>query len=1348
MESQSLLRANVNIRKKIFGLAAKLAMAILVLSVLFLPFSFGVPQAQAATALTAYQTNTSATTLSNASQLSSSAPASEVSTITVKVGKSTGWDTLPSKGTTNNWAAGASEPSQLGTGFLWDVTTLEGQQIVAGNWTPKVKLKVSAGSVVADIHVRASVYHSSNGTYTTIIDAVSTGKTINTTATVYTLPATAGALTDFTTGDKIYQDVILNITSNSTGSSTAKFTIYENGGANESLATPGYQSQPTTTLGDGTNPGNATLAPGAAITDLDAFTLTTSTGSDTITALTVTLSDNTGIAQLDITNSSNVAQCTPVTNPASTTVNFSGCSLAAGTSPTTYKVRLTPQSATAMPAVPGGTYVITGTVSAFTGSNLTAGSDSGSATLTIDNASPADVSNATTTPADGQITLNWTNPTATDFSQIVILRATSTISSAPTEGASYSAGNNISSALVVYAGSATTYSDSPLSNGTTYYYKIFAEDASGNYSTPGVAVSDTPVQQFSLSGHVFKSDGATPLLAADTVTLAVASSTNYSTTTVAADGSFYFSAFTQPASGTVITLWLNTNGGDQGSTVFKYGSGCVNYPSCSDLKIYRDYVRINSFNGASVSNADLSSCDADSGSACSDTDIGFTSNGGSLTVTFPKANLRVAPNTTFAPGGNVSASKLTVAGTYTGGTETLILSGSGQSYNCSSDQAMPLCVLGTFTPTSNTVKFTGNASTTVPGLSYYNLSLAPTSTPVYSLGGGNWYASGGNWSYRKVISINHNKVASSTGEVYTDFPLLIDSGADSDLAAHAQSSGNDIVFTAADGTTKLDHEVEKYNSANGDLIAWVRLPSLSTSTDTTLYMYYGNASAAAQSNKTAVWNSSYALVAHYPDGTTLSGSDSTQNAAAATLNLATAAAGQIDGAASFSSTKITYPDSAALNPTSALTISAWFKKTATGTNQSLVFKGDGSTNSNSAYDLVFNSSDQLRFEVSSTTWQTAQDPAAVSDSLWHYAVGTYNGSAVSLYVDGVFVASSTASSAINNDNNSLAVGGNAVGGPNYYGGLVDELRVSNTSRSADWISTEYNNQNSTSTFYTVSAQVTAAQNINNNLTVGDGSNAVTMTATNRPLWVGGNLLVSSGATDFNANNPTVTVGGSLTNNGSFSAPRANLTLAGNFTNNGTFSHNNGTVILAPAAAAQIAGSTTFYNMTSTSSGATLQFQAQSAGAPVFNFVGQLSLFGGSGNNLSVQSTSVGTQWLANFSGSQPGLVNVNFTDAGCTASSTAVNLVSSVVNGGNNGSCWIFFVGSGGGTGGAAAVSATPSTGLGSGGGTLVSGGGTGGDGTGGSTDSTGLGSGGGTTTTGGGSGGGSGGGGAPAAAP
>ena len=66
--------------------------------------------------------------------------------------------------------------------------------------------------------------------------------------------------------------------------------------------------------------------------------------------------------------------------------------------------------------------------------------------------------------------------------------------------------------------------------------------------------------------------------------------------------------------------------------------------------------------------------------------------------------------------------------------------------------------------------------------------------------------------------------------------------------------------------------------STGQLIAWVSVPTVSASSDTVIYVYYGNGSAANQQNPTGVWDSNYEGVWHLPNGTTLSANDSTATA--------------------------------------------------------------------------------------------------------------------------------------------------------------------------------------------------------------------------------------------------------------------------------------------------------------------------------------------------------------------------------------------------------------------------------------------------------------------------------------
>lgn len=195
------------------------------------------------TPLTVYLTSTNDTLVTTAKQLTPSAPAGELSNGS-KVGKSTGWGVLWAQGNSGAWAGGASEPTFGDVhGFILDSTLLEGQQIVAGSWSCSIKLSLNTSSLTATAHVRVGA-RSSAGVYTQIIDMATASSTISTTASVLTASGSTGAATNFNVGDKLYVEVDLNITVAS-GSTTATAVLFFNGGANESIVTPGYQAQPS-----------------------------------------------------------------------------------------------------------------------------------------------------------------------------------------------------------------------------------------------------------------------------------------------------------------------------------------------------------------------------------------------------------------------------------------------------------------------------------------------------------------------------------------------------------------------------------------------------------------------------------------------------------------------------------------------------------------------------------------------------------------------------------------------------------------------------------------------------------------------------------------------------------------------------------------------------------------------------------------------------------------------------------------------------------------------------------------------------------------------------------------------
>ena len=355
-----------------------------------------------------------------------------------------------------------------------------------------------------------------------------------------------------------------------------------------------------------------------------------------------------------------------------------------------------------------------------------------------------------------------------------------------------------------------------------------------------------------------------------------------------------------------------------------------------------------------------------------------------------------------------------------------------------------------------------------------NLSMDP---------GQSWYshpALGSNtWHYRKKITIDHTQVAADQ----SSFPVLV-SLMDGDLSAKAQSTGNDILFTSSDGITKLNHEIENYTAGTGSLTAWVEVPSLSSTTDTVLYLYYGNSTAPGQQNPTAVWSdANYAGVWHYDNGWT----DSTQNHNNGTPSGTTNVTGEAAGAQGYGTTD--YVEVAAAGSIADLfaspggTLSAWINPVSVGGNNEGRILDKCSSNvcqaTHTGWAFHLQTTNILKFRHGFPTaggnWSTL--PNSITMGSWQFVAVTYNRDTTdppALYINGVpqtIVVNSVPSGAAPTDAaRKMRIGAFAGGTGRYFNGVIDEARASKTIRSASWIRTEYNNQNSPSSFYTLGSE--------------------------------------------------------------------------------------------------------------------------------------------------------------------------------------------------------------------------------------------------------------------------------------
>jgi len=358
-----------------------------------------------------------------------------------------------------------------------------------------------------------------------------------------------------------------------------------------------------------------------------------------------------------------------------------------------------------------------------------------------------------------------------------------------------------------------------------------------------------------------------------------------------------------------------------------------------------------------------------------------------------------------------------------------------------------------------------------------------------------WYDT--NWQYRRQITINHTKVENA----YADFPVLVYATGLSNIKAN----GADIRFTSSDGTTELPREIESYSDSDGTLYAWVKVTltkDAGDSTDDVIYMYYGNDSASEPAPGSAygaenVWDSDYRGVWHLredPSGTAPQMKDSTSNnndgTSQGSMTAGNQVTGQIDGSLDFDgSNEYIQTTSNELQTAAAITISVWFKADVTTGAHHIVWEGKGTENGWGAgadgyHEMHINVGAYNQDNILGCFYGTNEDAAApnviridtaFSDTAnFHHAVFVVTNPGSSpvgeLFLDGVSKGTDTGNQTSRADwDTSLRIGRPGAD-QRYFDGMVDEVRISDTARSADWIKTCFNNQDSPSSFCSVGAE--------------------------------------------------------------------------------------------------------------------------------------------------------------------------------------------------------------------------------------------------------------------------------------
>jgi len=308
-----------------------------------------------------------------------------------------------------------------------------------------------------------------------------------------------------------------------------------------------------------------------------------------------------------------------------------------------------------------------------------------------------------------------------------------------------------------------------------------------------------------------------------------------------------------------------------------------------------------------------------------------------------------------------------------------------------------------------------------------------------------------------------------TGVSLVNFPVLVELGshiAGFSYGQFASSTGDDLRFVDGNGAL-LNHEIERWYTG-GTSHVWVQLPELAASGTDAIRAYWGNAGAAlpAYATNGSAWSAGYVAVYHLGEesGTTApdasaGGFDGTFSAGMDNADWVAGVVGNgvdFDGNGDYISNGRT-PSQLGFGGDAPRSVSAWVYTRSFGGGG--VFDC-GLRSDGRQWCLRTIGSDQWRAQH----WGSPEyDFSYPSANRWVYFTHSYDGITARTHADGDTLAGSETAALDTADDDAFRIG-------HYWDtgidAIIDEVRISDAVRSADWLRAEWLNMASNRAFNT------------------------------------------------------------------------------------------------------------------------------------------------------------------------------------------------------------------------------------------------------------------------------------------
>jgi biopolymer transport protein ExbB len=308
------------------------------------------------------------------------------------------------------------------------------------------------------------------------------------------------------------------------------------------------------------------------------------------------------------------------------------------------------------------------------------------------------------------------------------------------------------------------------------------------------------------------------------------------------------------------------------------------------------------------------------------------------------------------------------------------------------------------------------------------------------------------WSYRKAITLDTSPKGAGLAQAPGRVPVLIRLHPGNFQFDGVAKNGADLRFIGADGKTPLNYELESFDPVMGVGQIWLDSTDLPANGQQTVWMYYGNAKAPAQSSGAATFDADYTLVYHFEDAPGTPPKDATAYANTASKGGLRADDGGIVGKAGRfdGSAVLSLPASSSLNlaANGTFTFSAWIKLDALPAAPTALYarRQDGKA-------LLIGLDGGAPFvQIDDGQAHRSAAGEALKPGQWTHLAVTLDGGQATVYVNGRSYA--TLAAAAPALSSAASIGGDtadAQGGLSNFLGAMDELRLSRVARPAQLI---------------------------------------------------------------------------------------------------------------------------------------------------------------------------------------------------------------------------------------------------------------------------------------------------------